>query len=149
MQDENAVEAALLFNEKKFPPMLPRKLRVMRAKAIKKRPERQNQNARGKDGAAVDRSMQGRASKLLGRAGAAQIRKGGGKRIGNASRVNREEPQEGKGAEPVVFEGHRARAHDRVDGLKVGRKGKGKRKGKPSTRSAKRAAAYRKAQEAK
>jgi hypothetical protein len=36
-----------------------------------------------------------------------------------------------------------------VDGLKVGRKGKGKRKGKPSTRSAKRAAAYRKAQEAK
>jgi len=31
-QDENAVEAALLMNEKKFPPLLPRVLRVMRAK---------------------------------------------------------------------------------------------------------------------
>lgn len=31
-EDENAVEAALLMNEKKFPPLLPRILRVMRAK---------------------------------------------------------------------------------------------------------------------
>ncbi|KAJ9615728.1 Nucleolar protein 12 [Cladophialophora chaetospira] len=37
-QDENSVEAALLMNEKKFPPMLPRKLRVMRARKMKIKP---------------------------------------------------------------------------------------------------------------
>ena len=36
--DENAVEAALLMNEKKFPPMLPRKLRVMRARKMQVKP---------------------------------------------------------------------------------------------------------------
>ncbi|EXJ57085.1 hypothetical protein A1O7_07429 [Cladophialophora yegresii CBS 114405] len=34
-RDENGVEAALLMNDKKFPPMLPRKLRVMRARKTK------------------------------------------------------------------------------------------------------------------
>ncbi|KIW65654.1 hypothetical protein PV04_07894 [Phialophora macrospora] len=34
-KDENGVEAALLMNDKKFPPMLPRKLRVMRARKTK------------------------------------------------------------------------------------------------------------------
>ncbi|ETI25879.1 hypothetical protein G647_02656 [Cladophialophora carrionii CBS 160.54] len=34
-KDENSVEAALLMNDKKFPPMLPRKLRVMRARKTK------------------------------------------------------------------------------------------------------------------
>merc|ERR1711939_744889 len=34
-ESENSVEAALLMNDKKFPPMLPRKLRVMRAKKVK------------------------------------------------------------------------------------------------------------------
>ncbi|KIW19961.1 hypothetical protein PV08_00536 [Exophiala spinifera] len=34
-ESENSVEAALLLNEKRFPPMLPRKLRVMRAKKTK------------------------------------------------------------------------------------------------------------------
>lgn len=33
--DENSVEAALLYNEKRFPPLLPRKLRVTRAKKPK------------------------------------------------------------------------------------------------------------------
>ena len=116
--------------------MLPRRLRVMRAKATKKRVEKRRESDKG---AAVDRSMQGRASKLLGRAGAAQVRKGG-----RRTQDVEEPQQEGEGA---VFEGHRARANDRVDGLKVGRK---KKKGaKPSTRSTKRAAAWRKAQEAK
>jgi nucleolar protein 12 len=116
--------------------MLPRRLRVMRAKATKKRVEKRREGDRG---GAVDRSMQGRASKLLGRAGAAQARKGG-KRVGNTART---QDGEQKGEAPV-FEGHRARANDRVDGLKVGRK---KKKGKPSTRSTKRAAAWRKSQE--
>ena len=109
--------------------MLPRRLRVMRAKVTKKRVEKRRQSDKG---ATVDRSMQGRASKLLGRAGAAQIRKGG-----RRTQDVEEPQQEGEGA---VFEGHRARANDRVNGLKVGRK---KRKGKPSTRSTKRAAAWR------
>ncbi len=47
--DENAVEAALGLNEKKFPPMLPRKLRVSRAKAIKR-------NAKPAGRGAVDRT---------------------------------------------------------------------------------------------
>lgn len=34
-ESENSVEAALLMNDKRFPPMLPRKLRVMRAKKMK------------------------------------------------------------------------------------------------------------------
>ncbi|OAP63566.1 hypothetical protein AYL99_02793 [Fonsecaea erecta] len=37
-KDENSVEAALLLNEKKFPPMLPRKLRVMRARKMQIKP---------------------------------------------------------------------------------------------------------------
>jgi nucleolar protein 12 len=125
--------------------MLPRRLRVMRAKAVKKRAERQRQGTRDKD-ARVDKSMQGRAAKLLGRAGAAQVRKGGGsKRAGGEQRGGEEPPQEEGKA--VVFEGHRARPNDRAAGLKVGRK---KKKGaKPSTRSTKRAAAWRKAQEGK
>jgi nucleolar protein 12 len=118
--------------------MLPRKLRVMRAKAIKKRVEKRRHGDRD---VAVDRSMQGRASKLLGRAGAAQARKGA-RRIGNGARARNGETQAEGGA---VFEGHRARANDRVDGLKVGRKkSKG---GKPSTRSTKRAIAWRKKQD--
>jgi nucleolar protein 12 len=134
--------------------MLPRRLRVMRAKAVKKRAERPRQSEREKEAGILDRSMQGRASKLLGRAGAAQIRKGVGKRTmdpmartqGNGEPPSEEVVGENEG-QAVVFEGHRAKAHDRVAGLKVGRKGK--RKGKPSTRSTKRAAAWRKTQEAK
>ncbi|KAJ9648369.1 Nucleolar protein 12 [Coniosporium tulheliwenetii] len=34
--DENGAEAALLYNDKSFPPLLPRKLRVLRAKAQKR-----------------------------------------------------------------------------------------------------------------
>ena len=37
-KNENAVESALLLNEKKFPPMLPRKLRVMRARKMQVKP---------------------------------------------------------------------------------------------------------------
>lgn len=38
--DENSVEAALLYNDKKFPPLLPRKLRVTRARKANKIDER-------------------------------------------------------------------------------------------------------------
>ena len=78
-EDENAVEAALLYNEKKFPPMLPRKLRVSRAKAQKRnpkpgsdRPAARQVNTGGyqRKITAEEASKLGRASKLLGRAGA-------------------------------------------------------------------------------
>ena len=86
--DANAVEKALLLNEKKFPPMLPRILRVTRAKnvtkteytrddrgkwsvkkpAARKRPK----SGTGKPSKELN-SLLGRANKLLGRAGGAQV----------------------------------------------------------------------------
>lgn len=88
--DANAVEKALLLNEKKFPPMLPRILRVSRAKNFTKtkltyddRSKRQAKIPRAMKGPPSEagkpsqeiNSLLGRANKLLGRAGAAQIRK--------------------------------------------------------------------------
>ncbi|EME87164.1 uncharacterized protein MYCFIDRAFT_22137, partial [Pseudocercospora fijiensis CIRAD86] len=83
-EDENAVEQALLLNEKKFPPMLPRKLRVSRAKAPKKnaKPGTGRPTARPSTGTGYQRkltgaeaSQMGRTGKLLGRAAAAKVRK--------------------------------------------------------------------------
>lgn len=139
--DENAVEAALLFNEQKFPPMLPRKLRVVRAKA-----PRRNTSIRGglpskthANGVYVPKissqqhTMQGRANKLLGKAGAAQMKSKSG------TGYNRPTPGEGiKPPESFVFEGHRATNRQRPK-LKT-KKGKG---GKPQTRSSKRGAAWK------
>ncbi|EGP91621.1 uncharacterized protein MYCGRDRAFT_30158, partial [Zymoseptoria tritici IPO323] len=78
--DENAVEAALLYNEKKFPPMLPRKLRVTRAKAIKRNAKPGSGRPTTKSRAtgyqrkytSEEASQMGRTSKLFGRAAAAQ-----------------------------------------------------------------------------
>ncbi|KEQ70369.1 hypothetical protein M436DRAFT_53774, partial [Aureobasidium namibiae CBS 147.97] len=127
---KNAVEAALLLNEKKFPPMLPRKLRVTRAKTIK-RNVKPGSNAVKAPGAAskgiynpkadpVMQSNMGRAGKLMGRAAAAQGF---------------------KTPESFIFEGHRAKAGAGKSGLKLG--GSGKKKGKPRTRSSNRAAAWK------
>lgn len=86
--DANAVEKALLLNEKKFPPMLPRILRVTRAKNVTKikiaqrdRGRRPVKKPAAKKGpkSEVDKpsqgldSLLGKANKLLGCAGAAQI----------------------------------------------------------------------------
>jgi nucleolar protein 12 len=130
--DENGVEAALQFNEQKFPPLLPRKLRVVRAKAPKKKDKKPlpsqaakfSKSKRG-DKAGVynpkateeQKTQQGRAKAMLGKAGAF------------------------KTAESFVFEGHRASAKQGTSGLKLGGKRKGK--GKPSNRSTKRAAAWK------
>ncbi|KAH0292005.1 RNA-binding domain-containing protein, partial [Aureobasidium sp. EXF-3399] len=141
-REENAVEAALLLNEKKFPPMLPRKLRVTRAKTIK-RNVKPGSNAVKAPGAAskgiynpkadpVMQSNMGRAGKLMGRAAAAQVQKG--KPIGGT-------PQGFKTPESFIFEGHRAKAGAGKSGLKLG--GSGKKKGKPRTRSSNRAAAWK------
>ncbi|RDW60218.1 hypothetical protein BP5796_11824 [Coleophoma crateriformis] len=164
--DANSVEAALLFNEKKYPPMLPRVLRVVRAKAVKKtalasqhaNPQRPIASGSGNANktpiynpkmSSQEASLQGRASKLLGRAGAAQFRK---RDSMDAKQRNRAPPQNGvrngmegiKTPEAIVFEGHRASANSgKPRDLKMGGGG-GKKKGKPRTRSSNRASEWKK-----
>ncbi|KAF2277404.1 uncharacterized protein EI97DRAFT_416252 [Westerdykella ornata] len=123
-EDENSVEAALQFNDQKFPPLLPRKLRVVRAKAIKRKEKKPAQSAKGPKSNGVynakvteeQRTNRGRARAMLGKAGAAK-------------------------SKDFVFEGHRASSKQGNSGLKLG----GKRKGKPTNRSSRRAAAWKKA----
>lgn len=91
-------------------------------------------------------SQAGRAKKLLGRAGAAR----GGDRT--ARRTGANDTPVGKpgvnGAairkpESFVFEGHRASSKQGNTGVKLGRSGGGKKKGRPTDRSAKRGAAWK------
>lgn len=123
-RDENGVEAALQFNEQKYPPMLPRKLRVTRCKAEKKKkdaPRRAqpgtnaNRTALGSGKAGYQvklsdeqKSMQGRALSMLGKVAKAQNKEG------------------------FVFEGHRAKEGQGKSGLKF--KGSGGKKKGPNGR---------------
>ncbi|KAI9872609.1 MAG: Nucleolar protein 12, partial [Pleopsidium flavum] len=149
--DPNAVEAALLFNDKKFPPLLPRKLRVTRAKSIRKTSSystntKPSARALSKDApnqiynpkaTSEARSLQGRAGKLLGQAGAAQLTSKhrhnweGSKNTGGQLRT----------PESIVFEGYRASIKHGKGGVKM--KSSVKKQGKPKTRSSKRGAAYK------
>lgn len=151
MQDENAVEAALLYNDKKFPPMLPRKLRVVRAKAIKRNTKNNSaastrpvsfKGVYSPKASAEQKSMQGRAAKLLGKAGAAKARSDS-KPVGRREFQKDAKPANGfKTPEQFVFEGHRASEKQGKTGLKLGGK-KGKKGGKPTSRSSKRGAAWK------
>lgn len=151
IQDGNAVEEALLLNEKSFPPMLPRKLRVTRAKDPRKTTQAiertkakfNNSNGGGNDrkgkpfkkggNASVyvpkltpdQQAAAGRAGKLFGRAG------------GNGL------PGGIKAPEKIVFEGRRASSRDALPKDLKGKKVKGK-KGRPTNRGARRAADWRK-----
>jgi nucleolar protein 12 len=161
------VEAALLFNEKKYPPMLPRILRVVRAKAIKKtalasQSSRPDLKKSGKPQiynpklSSQVSSLQGRAGKLLGRAGAAQFKKREGSGANDTAMGKRGDGKKaeftGKAIEGIartpeniVFEGFRANSNSKPSGLKLGGKGSGKKgKGKPVNRGSKRAAAWKK-----
>ncbi|KAG2415699.1 nucleolar protein [Aspergillus terreus] len=121
--DENCVEEALLLNGKNFPPMLPRKIRVSRAKKVMKK--REDSGAPNKTLREADKTLQGRAGKLFGRAGAAKLKADAKKTISQNS---------------LVFEGHRATE----DGSRIRVKTKSRgSKGKPKNRSSKRAAAFR------
>jgi nucleolar protein 12 len=151
-EDENAVEAALLLNEKKFPPMLPRKLRVTRAKAPKKnaKPGSGRPSARPTAAAAAtgyrrkvtgaEASQLGRSAKLLGRAAAAKMRQpgdrtsrpAGGARAATALREGIQKPEDFIKKPGFVFEGHRASAKQGKSGLKLGGK---KNKSKVTKRS--------------
>ncbi|OAQ72285.1 nucleolar protein 12 [Pochonia chlamydosporia 170] len=143
--DANDVEAALLHDGKKFPPMLPRKLRVTRAKDPRKTTNAQ-ERAQAKANAADTKARNtkytpkltpeqqaaaGRANRLLGRAGGfIHRKKSGGEGIN------------GTGNQKLVFEGNRASSKDgRPKDLKFGKK---KGKGKPKNRGTRRAAEWRK-----
>ncbi|EAW20090.1 rRNA-processing protein NOP12 [Aspergillus fischeri NRRL 181] len=122
--DQVCVEEALLLDGKKFPPMLPRKLRVTRAKKLPKKRDGPETGSHGKALGEGFSTLQGRAGKLFGRAGAAKMKAEGRKSISGNS---------------VVFEGNRAT--EGSSRIKIKTKSRGS-KGKPKNRSAKRAAAY-------
>ncbi|WDK19095.1 RNA recognition domain-containing protein [Colletotrichum graminicola] len=169
------VEAALLLDGKKFPPMLPRILRVTRAKAPHKTAlamERSNKARAAQPGGPgapgntkyrakitpEQQSKAGRAARLLGRSGANR------ERLGN--RGDREKPRipgngsgvvpkdQMKAPEDFVFEGRRASAKDgRPKDLKFNKRSKpkgvsggGVKKSKPTGRGAKRASEWKKKQ---
>ncbi|USW48106.1 Putative RNA recognition motif domain, nucleotide-binding alpha-beta plait domain superfamily [Septoria linicola] len=144
-EDENAVEAALLLNEKKFPPMLPRKLRVSRAKAPKKnakagsgrpslKPQQRGSGYQRKI-TGEEASRLGRSAKLLGRAAAANMRKGDEKSPKEASSQSTTSAAGIRKPENFVFEGHRATARSGKSGLKLGGAKGAKSKSKITKRS--------------
>lgn len=149
-EDENAVEAALLYNDKKFPPMLPRKLRISRAKAQKRnvkpgsdRPSSSKPNANGYQRKLTggEASNLGRTGKLLGRAAAAKARKPERQRPAKGER-----PSLGEGIkkpESFIFEGHRATEKQGKSGLKLGG-----RHTKNKSKVTKRSASFKKAKKA-
>ncbi|KAJ5552979.1 Nucleolar protein 12 [Penicillium frequentans] len=123
--DGNGVEEALLLNEKKFPPMLPRKLRVTRARKVAKK--REDSGSKDSKMAEAQKTLQGRAGRLLGRAGAAKVKAQGKSTIAGNS---------------FIFEGHRATEKGASSQMKVRGKSRGS-KAKKNARSSKRAAAYK------
>ncbi|KAL9055514.1 MAG: hypothetical protein Q9162_003511 [Coniocarpon cinnabarinum] len=164
-KDENAVESALLFNDKKFPPMLPRKLRVARCKkpsqtalALDKNRKRTKEVEKSERAASRtkrqsaatgankikpdEQARQGRLKKMLGKAGVAEMRA--------ADKAGRSKSNAGVNGAlrpgSMVFEGHRATSSEGNRGLKLGATKRKKDRGqvqKRSERDKKRAAAYK------
>jgi len=115
---ENSVEAALLMNEKKFPPMLPRKLRVMRARKMKVKPA----------------TFPVRRAPKAGPKGSAKPSK---------SSLAR-----GRVGKPIVFEGHRASEGTTRNGKppSLNDRTKERNKKRPDSKSARRGANFKRAQ---
>ncbi|KAI1946505.1 Nucleolar protein 12 [Ophidiomyces ophidiicola] len=134
--DQNGVEAALLLDGKTFPPMLPRKLRVNRAKRPSKKRDNISMNGNpDKTKLGQGDGLKGRgATRLLGRAGAVQARS-----IGRADKRGKISPVV-VDRTPFVFEGHRAVEGRNGGSLKARQK---KTRGRPTTRSARRAKMYK------
>ena len=118
------MEQALLCNNKTFPPMLPRVLRVTRAKILRGGKEGKETYGRQREKAVIyspkktskSQSFAGRASRLLGRAGASNLR--ATRRRGNVPTQR-------------VFESYRAA------------RGPTKKQGKPQNRSSRRGAEFK------
>ncbi|KAL7927505.1 hypothetical protein ACQKWADRAFT_276966 [Trichoderma austrokoningii] len=156
--DANDVEAALLLNGKKFPPMLPRALRVTRAKDPRKTAlavERAKSKADNAEGASrstkykpkatpEEQAAAGRTRKLLGRSAAAKQRFGGKKKsFSSAVRDVGAGGGEIKTPERIIFEGRRASQKDGLPkDLKLGKKNKKGKSARPQHRGARRAAAW-------
>ena len=143
------MEKALLYNDKKFPPMLPRVLRVSRAKHSLANASRTGKSLPRNTAISTPSgiyqpklsskymSLSGRAKKLLGNAGAANLSKspsiqGLSGKVGTNNSIP---------AGRMVFEGVRASRMQSMETLKPG--GSGKKHGKPRTRSSRRGAAFR------
>ena len=119
--------------------MLPRKLRVTRAKGVKRNATKKDTWSRPATNGVYNpkiseqqKSAMGRASKLLGRAGAAMINRP------DAPAPNSRSPRasgELKAPESFVFEGHRATKASAAGGKKKAMK----KMGRPQTKSAQRA----------
>lgn len=153
LQNEIAVEKALAYNEKSFPPLLPRVLRVTRAKKMTKSSLTKPQPRKKADETMASKvnyvpkmdsakqSLSGRAGKLLGRAGAAYLkgRQSVGapflKGAGNATRT----------PEQIVFEGYRASSKQGQGVKNRGPKKKQQQQqpGKPGTRSSRQGSAFK------
>jgi nucleolar protein 12 len=141
--------------------MLPRKLRVTRAKDPRKTILAQ-ERARGKyivnnggpkstkykhKATPEEQSMAGRTSKLLGRSAAVQQRHKKRPSAHGESQEAEKPVPEIKGPEQFVFEGRRASARDGLPKelkQKQKGKGKGKKSGKPQNHGSKRAAEWKK-----
>lgn len=112
--DENAVEEALLLNEKRFPPMLPRKLRIMRAKKKKQKAPSTGLGAKG-------------LAKAV---------------FGSGQKRKRQGQSQGASANGFVFEGHRASSNNTTTKGRPPRSKKRQSK-RPDTRSSRRGAAFK------
>ncbi|KAI1145786.1 hypothetical protein F4825DRAFT_457132 [Nemania diffusa] len=166
--DANDVESALLLNEKKFPPMLPRALRVSRAKDPRKTALAMERTAKARldslkatDGKRKNtkytpkitpeqQSQAGRTGKLFGRSAAAKQQHGVKGYRQNPREKEYKSQENGDGIKPpehFIFEGRRASAKDgKPKDLKFG-KTKGKKgaiRAKAKGRGARRAAEWRK-----
>lgn len=133
--------------------MLPRVLRVTRAKslrktashtdslkAMKKTPQARGNGIYKPKLSSQVQSLSGRAGKMFGRAGAAQLRNPGDTKIvGNVGMPHLKGTT--KTPKSIVFEGYRASSRQGKGTLKLG--GSGKSQGKPRTRSSKRGAAFK------
>ena len=130
------MEKALSFDGKKFPPLLPRALRVTRAKKMNKTARhKSNDDGIYRAKPSTDMmSLKGRSSRLLGRAASAQLRSSD--RKDSSSSIKRT-----KTPQKVVFEGHRASSTP-GKGL-LGNSGLGRKRGKPKIRSSRRGAAFK------
>lgn len=143
--------------------MLPRALRVTRAKAPHKTALAMERSSKARAQAfpggpgstkykakitPEQQSMAGRASRLLGRSGALRERKGGDRKPRQANGSGVIPKDDIKAPEDFIFEGRRASAKDgRPKDLKFGKRPKAKggvKKSKPTGRSARRAQEWRK-----
>jgi nucleolar protein 12 len=166
--DGNDVESALLMDGKKYPPLLPRALRVSRAKDPRKTALAMERTTKARSDAfkpaegkpkstkyapkitPEQQSLAGRAGKLFGRSAATkkqrELMNGHRKHNSKGDRPQESSDDHIKPPEQFIFEGRRASARDgKPKDLKFG-KSKGKKgpvKAKTKGRSARRAAEWR------